>query len=137
MPDGCETTKPVLGTFLFFRAATESTMKKPTLTVPVYLYILCRVLGRPGGALIAVGILTVYLAPTLESLEISAGVFFVSLMVLVVAIMQLFTYVMPIKCPKCGGPAYTHKEKNKTHYSRVILFRCASCKQIHSTGFYA
>ncbi len=107
-------------------------MKKPTLTVPVFLHILCRT-GGWLAALIAVGILTVYLTPTLENLEISAGAFFVSLMVLVVAIMLLFTSVMPIKCPQCGGPAYTHKEKNKTHHSRVILFRCASCKQIHST----
>ena len=87
--------------------------------------------------MIAVGILTVYLTLTLENLEISAGAFFVTLMVLVVAIMLLFTSVMPIKCPQCGGPGYTHKEKNKTHHSRAILFRCASCKQIHSTKFSA
>jgi hypothetical protein len=107
-------------------------MKKTTLTVPVYLHILCRSSGWLA-ALIAVGILSVYLTPTLESLEISAGAFFVSLVVLVVAIMLLFTYFMPIKCPKCSGPAYSHKEKNKTQDSRAILFRWASCKQIHST----
>ena len=111
-------------------------MKKPTLTVPVYLHILCRGYGW-FAALIAVGILTVYLKPTLESLEISAGAFFVSLMVLVVVLMLLFTYLMPIKCPKCSGPAYTHKEKNKTHYSGTIMFRCGSCKQIHSTKYSA
>jgi hypothetical protein len=107
-------------------------MKKPTLTVPVYLHILCRSCGWLA-ALIAVGILTVYLKPTLERLEIGEESFFVSLMVFVVAFMQLFKYLIPIRCPKCGGPAYTHKEKNKTHHSRIILFRCESCKQIHST----
>ena len=83
--------------------------------------------------MITVGILTVYLKPILVRLEISEGSFFVSLMIFVVAFMQLFTYLIPIRCPKCSGPAYTHKEKNKTHHSRIILFRCESCKQIHST----